>query len=66
MQPAPALLLLPEPPANLSNDDAVETALSEVGKVQAKNLIQYNVNKTQMDSLQDWIKKQKAAWEKAK
>ena len=42
MQKAKAPLLLPEPPANLSNDDAVTTPLSEIGKTQAINLTNQN------------------------
>ncbi len=66
MQPATPLLLLPEPPANLTNDDAVKTPLSEVGRVTAQNLTIANESSIRLEKLQRWISLQQAEWEKLK
>jgi len=66
MQKAQSPLLLPEPPANLSNDDTVATPLSEIGRTQAINLTNQNNTNLRLEKLQQWVTEQKAEWEKAK
>lgn len=66
MQQVKPPLLLPEPPATLSNDDPVDTKLSEVGRVQAINLTNQNLTNIQLEKLQKWITEQKKAWDKVK
>lgn len=66
MQKAQSPLLLPEPPANLSNDDTVTTPLSEIGRTQAINLTNQNNTNLRLEKLQQWVTEQKKNWDQTK
>jgi hypothetical protein len=66
MQPAAKLKKLPEPPAELSNDDTVATKLSDIATTNTQNFTTYHLTAEQLEKLQQWIIQQKQLWDKAK